>query len=155
MLGKFFGKKDDNKVLKKENILIGLKTPENKYEAIRMAGEMLVKGGYVTEEYIEGMIKREDDLSTYLGFGIAIPHGIGEAKKHVKKTGIVVLQFKDGVPFSDEKANLIVGIAARGEEHLEILANIATLIEEEEEFEKLKVIEDKEYILKAFTKKLN
>lgn len=155
LLDKIFGKKEkeEDGILLEKNICLGLSTPKDKYEAIRMAGRLLVESGYVNEEYIEGMIEREDDLTTYLGFGIAIPHGVGEVKKYVNKTGIVFLQFKNGVSFGDEKAYVVVGIAAKNQEHLDILANIATLIEEDDKFEELKVTNDKSFIIKMLKKK--
>lgn len=70
------------------------------------------------------MVEREKIVTTYMGMGVAIPHGTSDAKETVKKSGIVVMQYPDGVQFGDEKANLIIGIAGVGDEHLEILANI-------------------------------
>ena len=61
---------------------VQLNTPTtSKEEAIRKAGELLVKGGYVTTEYIDGMLAREQTMSTYLGNGVAIPHGQFENKE--------------------------------------------------------------------------
>ncbi|MGL4656352.1 MAG: PTS sugar transporter subunit IIA [Sarcina sp.] len=141
-------------VIEIENIKLNLDAPKDKYEAIRLAGKLLVENGYVKESYIDAMIQREDDITTYLGFEIAIPHGTSEAKKHVKKTGIVFLQFNNGVPFGDEKAKILIGIAAKNDEHLTILSNIAMLIEKEEEFEMLKTSTDKKLIMKILTSDL-
>lgn len=117
-------------LLRKDNIKLGLKSV-SKDEAIRMAGRLLVEGGYVGENYIEAMIEREKDITTYIGSGIAIPHGVSAAKREIKKSGIVVLQFPEGVKFDGETAHLVIGIAGAGDEHLTILANIATAIEDE------------------------
>lgn len=117
-------------LLRKDNIRLGLKSV-SKDEAIRMAGRLLVEGGYVGEHYIEAMVEREKDISTYIGSGIAIPHGVSSAKREIKKSGIVVLQFPEGVKFDGETAHLVIGIAGAGDEHLTILANIATAIEDE------------------------
>ena len=95
-----------------------------------MAGELLYKSGYVGKEYINGMLAREQDVSTYMGRGIAIPHGENAVKDTVKKSGIVVLQFPNGVEFGTGKAKLVVGIAGKGDEHLAILANIAIALDE-------------------------
>jgi len=119
-----------------------------------MAGRLLFESGYVEEEYIDAMIQREDDLSTYIGKGIAIPHGVGEAKKNIKKTGMVVLQFPNGIKFEDDDiAYLVIGIAGVGDEHLQILSNIAVAIEGEDEdiTNKLKSSQDAEYIYDLFT----
>lgn len=96
-----------------------------------MAGEILVKGGYVDREYI-AMIEREDDLATYIGKGIAFLHGVGNAKKNIRKSGMVVLKFPDGIAFGNDTVYLVIGIAGIGNEHLGILSNIATVIDEED-----------------------
>ena len=68
------------------------------------------------------MQERERTVSTYLGMGVAIPHGTGDAKNKVKKTGIVLVQYPDGVDFGDEKAQLVLGCTEKiGNEHLELL----------------------------------
>jgi PTS system mannitol-specific IIC component len=144
--------KTDSKILEKKNIKLGLESTD-KYTAIKMAGRLLFESGYVEEEYIEAMIQREDDLSTYIGKGIAIPHGVGESKKNIKKTGMVVLQFPKGIMFGEELAYLVIGIAGVGNEHLQILSNIAIAIEGEDDkiIGKLKNTEDVEYIYNLFT----
>ena len=125
-----------------------------KEEAIKMAGELLYKSGYVGKEYINGMLAREQDVSTYMGRGIAIPHGENAVKDTVKKSGIVVLQFPNGVEFGTGKAKLVVGIAGKGDEHLAILANIAIALDEytDEQLEELFVTKDKEALYNLFTK---
>ena len=116
-------------VLLKSNVKLGL-TSVSKEDAIRAAGELLVAGGYVEKPYVEGMLARERDISTYIGKGIAIPHGENAAKEYVKKSGIVVMQYPEGVKFGDETAYIIVGIAGKDNDHLAILANIATTLDE-------------------------
>lgn len=146
------GRQEGNTVLSKENIKLNLNSVD-KYEAIKMAGKLLVDSGCVDENYIEAMIERENDLSTYIGNGVAIPHGVGKAKELIKKSGIVVLQFPEGVDFGEEKAYLVIGIAGVGDEHLEILSNIATVIGEgdEDKIQKLKTTKDVNYIYEIFT----
>lgn len=129
-------KKGDKGLLVREGILLGQKA-DTKEEAIQAAGELLHKLGYVDESYIPAMQEREKLATTYMGMGIAIPHGTSQAKGTVKKSGIVVLQYPDGVPFGDEKANLVFGIAGVGDEHLEILSNICGALEDEEIMEAL------------------
>ncbi|MCI6085876.1 MAG: PTS sugar transporter subunit IIA, partial [Selenomonas sp.] len=140
-------------ILKIENVRTGLPTV-SKEEAIRAAGELLVKSGYVGEEYVEGMIRREADISTYVGKGIAIPHGENEVKSSIKKTGIVVLQYPQGVKFGDETAHLVVGIAGLGNDHLSILANIATTMDEctDAELQNLYTTTDAKVLFDMFTK---
>ncbi len=117
-------------ILKPENIRLGLASC-TKEEAIRMAGEILVDSGYVLPEYIDAMIEREKTVSTYMGMGLAIPHGTSEAKSKVLQSGIVVLQFPEGVEFEEEKAHLVIGIAGVGDEHLDILSNLSGVLEDE------------------------
>ena len=71
----------------KENMVLLDQAPATKKEAIRLAGELLVKEGCVDERYIDSMIKRNEDVSTYMGNFIAIPHGTDEGKRFIKKTG--------------------------------------------------------------------
>lgn len=143
--------KGNNEILRKENILLDLKSV-NKEEAIKMSGRLLVDGSYVEEEYIQAMLDREELVSTYIGNGIAIPHGVGSSKDKIKKSGIVVLQFPEGVDFSDDnKAYLVLGIAGKDNEHLKILSNIATSLEDIETVEKLVKTKDVNSIQKIFT----
>ena len=137
-----------NKVLCKENIFLGLNTV-TKEEAIVLAGKKLVENGYVNENYIDAMLEREKIMTTFMGMGVAIPHGVNEAKKEVKNSGIVILQFPEGVDFDGEKAHLVIGIAGVGNEHLEILSNIAVVLDDDLT-DRLKDSTDKDEILEAF-----
>ena len=121
--------------------------PVSKEEAIRAAGELLVKQGCVDEAYVDAMIEREKLLTTYMGMGLAIPHGTSEAKDSVKKTGIVLVQYPDGVDFGDEKAQLVFGIAGIGDEHLDLLQKICEALEDESVIEKMKTTDDVAWIL--------
>lgn len=118
-----------------------------------MAGEILAKDGYVSTSYIDAMIERENMMTTYIGKGIAIPHGVVAGKEDIKRSGISILQFPEGVDFDGEKAYLVIGIAGVGDEHLGILANIAATIEEENEqmLEELRTTKNKDYMLTVFT----
>lgn len=137
---------ENNSIIVKEGIVLG-QLPETKEEAITKAGELLVKLGYVDESYIPAMLEREKLVSTYMGMGVAIPHGTSQAKGTVKKSGIVCLQYPHGVYFGAEKAQLIFGIAGVGDEHLEILANICTMLEDEKVLEELKTTKDADWVL--------
>ena len=141
----------ETSILNKNNIVLGLESV-SKEEAIKRSGEILAKEGYVKEEYIQAMLEREEIVSTYIGMGVAIPHGVGEAKKEVKKSGIAVLQYPNGIKFGDEVAYLVVGIAGVGDEHLTILSNIAMSLEDEGLVEKLRNTYDVNDILKVFNK---
>ena len=136
-------------VIVKEGIKTGLSSV-TKEEAIEAAGKLLYELGYVNENYIPAMQERERTVSTYMGLGVAIPHGTSEAKGEVKKTGIVMLQYPEGVSFGEEKAYLVFGIAGIGDEHLDLLAKIGGIIEDEAQLEKLKTATDPEEILAMF-----
>lgn len=110
----------------------------DKQDAIRQAGELLVLGGCVEPAYVGGMLAREQTMSTYLGNGVAIPHGQHENLADVRRTGISVLQVPDGVEWEPgERAYLIIGIAANAEEHVGVLANLAEVIEDPDAAEQL------------------
>ncbi|WP_302950251.1 PTS mannitol transporter subunit IICBA [uncultured Selenomonas sp.] len=140
-------------VLRQENVKIGLPSVSRE-EAITAAGKMLVTSGYVDEGYVQGMLNREHDLSTYIGKGIAIPHGENAVKDTIKKTGIVVCQYPDGVKFGDETAYLVIGIAGVGNDHLAILANIATMVGDytDEQLEQLFKTKSADELYHVFTK---
>ena len=142
-------KKAKKAVLKKEGIKTGLKSVD-KETAIRAAGQLLCDLGFANEDYIQAMVDRENMVSTYMGMGVAIPHGTSSAKETVKKSGIVVMQYPEGVDFGDEKAYLVIGIAGVGDEHLEILGNIVASLEDEELLETLKKNADVDTIMKTF-----
>jgi phosphocarrier protein FPr len=104
----------------------------DKADAIRLAGELLVRAGVVEAGYVNGMQARERTMSTYLGSGVAIPHGTFDELGLVKRTGISVVQIPRGIEWEPgEKAYLVVGIAAIGDEHVELLARLAQVVEDE------------------------
>lgn len=100
---------------------------------------------------MDAMQEREKLVTTYMGMGIAIPHGTTQAKGTVKKTGIVVLQYPDGVSFGDEKAQLVFGIAGIGDEHLDLLSKICDTLDDETTLETMKTTNDVEWILKQLS----
>ncbi len=119
--------------MSESNIFLGLQAT-SKEDAIRFAGEQLVKGGYVQAEYIEAMLAREQLTSTYLGESIAVPHGTIEAKDRVLKTGIVFCQYPAGIRWGDDEddsARLVIGIAARNNEHINVITKLTTALDED------------------------
>lgn len=114
--------------LNTETIALG-QTATDKDHAIQQVGELLVNAGYMAEPYINSMRGREAVANTLLGNGIAIPHGLQEDRDYIHRTGIAVLQLPDGVVWKDgEKAHLIVGIAARSDEHIQVLSNLTDVL---------------------------
>ena len=137
-------------VIVAEGIKLGQK-PVSKEEAIQAAGELLVKLGYVDESYVDAMQEREKLVSTYMGMGVAIPHGTTQAKGTVKKTGIVFIQYPEGVDFGAEKAQLVFGIAGIGDEHLDLLGKLCTLLEDPALLETLKTTDDVNWVLEQLS----
>lgn len=122
----------------------------DKQDAIQKAGELLVNSGCVAPAYVNGMLAREETMSTYLGMGVAIPHGEYDNRDDIFQTGISVLQLPEGVEWEDgEKAHLIIGIAASSDEHVGVLAQLAEVLEDEDLTEKLIQTSDPELILSA------
>ena len=138
----------NHSVLQMSSIKVGA-TAVDKWGAIAEAGNLLVKGGYVKMEYVDAMMERERIATTYLGMGIAIPHGTESAKKQVLRSGITVVQYPEGVDFDGEKAYLVIGIAGVGDQHLELLARVSEALEDEQVLEKLKTTTDSEDIYKV------
>jgi mannitol/fructose-specific phosphotransferase system IIA component len=123
-------------LLQRKNILVNCKSKE-KEAVIREIGQVLCDSGYVEVGYIEGMLERENSFSTNIGNQIAIPHGVEAAKSKIKSSGIAVMVFPEGTLWNDEKVSIVIGIAAKGEEHLDILANIADKLSTEEAVAKM------------------
>jgi len=100
---------------------------------------LLLENGYVQKEYIQSMLEKLDTQSfaTYIGNGVAIPHGMSEGSKYVVDTGISVIQVPEGVDWNEEKAYIIVGIAANSDDHMNVLASLADAIEDIEDAKKL------------------
>lgn len=141
---------DKKTVMIPAGIKLGQK-PVSKEEAIQAAGELLAELGYVDSSYVEAMQEREKLTTTYMGMGVAIPHGTTQAKGTVKKTGIVLLQYPEGADFDGEKAQLVFGIAGIGDEHLDLLSKICEALEDEEILEKMKTTDDPSFILEQLS----
>ncbi|HTG70891.1 MAG TPA: PTS sugar transporter subunit IIA [Candidatus Udaeobacter sp.] len=137
-------------ILSKEKIKLNA-IVKDKYEAIRMVGQMLVDAGHAPQAYIEKMIDREEALSTYIGGGLAMPHGTNEAKALIRSTGMAVIIVPAGVDFGgEEPAQLIIGLAAVGDDHLDILTNVAMLVSEEEDMQRILNAASEEELISIF-----
>jgi phosphocarrier protein FPr len=103
----------------------------DKTEAIRIAGSLLVDSGNMQSGYVDSMLLREKVANTYLGNGIAIPHGLPKDRELIIQTGISVTQFPAGVQWNQgETVYLVVAIAARSDEHIELLANLTDVLDD-------------------------
>jgi PTS system mannitol-specific IIA component len=107
-------------------------------DAIRRCGEVLVEIGAVEPAYVEAMLARERSVSTYVGEGVAIPHGTLEAKESVLRDALAVLGFPDGVDWGGEPVRVCVAIAARGDGHVGILAELAQILLEPDQAQALR-----------------
>lgn len=132
-------------VLTRESVVLGQKAADME-EAIEFVGGMLVDRGIVEPGYIAGMKQREETVSTYLGNGVALPHGTYETRGEIKGTGIVVAQYPDGVAWGDEVARLVIGLAAEGEDHIDVLSQLAEVLQDEALCEKLWTTEDVDFV---------
>ena len=110
--------------------------------------------GCVLPEYIDGMLTREQSMSTSLGNGVAIPHGIYENREHILRTGISVLQLTDGVDWDEgEKVYMVIGIAASSDEHVGVLSNLADVIDNDDTLAELLRTSDPEIVVKYLGEK--
>lgn len=128
------------------DVRLGL-APVDRERCIRDSGAFLVERGCVEQPYVDAMVERDRLTSVYIGMGIAIPHGTNEAKDSVERTGVVLQQYPEGVEFDGERAQLVFGIAGKGEEHLEVLANICRILEDEAVLEKMKTTGDVDWVV--------
>ncbi|GAB3880848.1 hypothetical protein GCM10029964_035940 [Kibdelosporangium lantanae] len=115
-------------LLSSDGIHLGLPST-SKADAIEQCGQALVKIGAVNEEYVAAMHEREESVSTFIGEGVAIPHGTDASRAYVRRSSIVVLQFPDGIDWgTGNTATLCVGIAAQGSEQVGILSSLAHIL---------------------------
>jgi phosphocarrier protein FPr len=127
-------------------------TVVDKADAIAQVGNLLVKNGNMKPNYIASMMEREQVANTYLGNHIAIPHGLPKDRDLILRTGIAVVQIPDGVVWNPgEQVHLVVGIAAKSDEHLEILTNLTHVLDDEATIQRLSITSDPEEIIASLT----
>ena len=137
-------------VLAKENIKLNVSL-NNQEEAIRYAGQILVDNGYVESSYIDKMFEREELTSTYMGNFVAIPHGTEDAKSEVNDSGLSVVTVPEGVEYGDgNTVKILIGIAGKGDEHLDILSNIAIVLSDEDNIQSILDAASEEEIIRIF-----
>ncbi len=129
------------RVLTVDNVRLNQKF-DTKQDAIVAAGNVLVENGYVKPEYVNKMLEREEIVSTFMGNNIAIPHSTEGGTSEILESGISILICPEGVPFGDELAKVIFGIAGKDGTHMDILAQIAIYCSEQENVDKLVAITD-------------
>ena len=126
--------------------------PANKEAAIREAAQMLVAAGRIDPAYVESMMRREAAADTFLGHGVAIPHGMIEDRAMVRQVGLAVLQAPDGVPWNEgQTVRLVVAIAAQSDAHLDILRRLTRLLQDKAAIDALIGAADPREIVAALT----
>lgn len=124
-------------VLRAEGIRLGL-TAADKWDAVRQSGALLVELGAVEPGYADAMLERERSVSTFIGEGVAIPHGTDESRALVRRTTLGFLQFPGGVDWDGNDVRVCVAIAAQGDEHVGVLSGLAQVLMQAEQAERLR-----------------
>ena len=137
-------------MLAREAVVTGLPSV-SKEEAIRYVGNLLVERGHVGQSYVDAMVEREEKVSTFLGNGVAMPHGTFESKEAIVRSGIVVAQYPDGVDWGVGTAHIVIGLGAVGDDHVAILSHMAEILQDEDQAEALWDTTDQELLYKVLT----
>ncbi|HAR4411036.1 TPA: PTS sugar transporter subunit IIA [Staphylococcus aureus] len=132
-----------------DNIFLNVNV-NSQNEAIEKAGKALVDSGAVTDAYIQAMKDREQVVSTFMGNDLAIPHGTDEAKTNVIHSGLTLLQIPEGVDWDGEVVKVVVGIAGKDGEHLDLLSKIAITFSEEGNVDRIVQAKSAEEIKQVF-----
>ena len=103
-------------------------TATDQEDAIRQTGAALLEADAIDASYIDAMLERERSVSTFVGEGVAIPHGTLDGKDSVKNDALVVLRFPEGVDWDGNDVRVCVGIAARGNGHIALLSQLAVVL---------------------------
>lgn len=142
--------KEEKPVLMKENIVLNCKaaTPE---EAIINAGSLLLKSGYIKSGYIKGMLSRDQNFSVYLGNMLAIAHGEKKARDQILRTGISVLIYPEGIDWHGNQVKVVLGLAAIGNEHMEIIGRCAEIFGDREKVSEFVQCKDRNQIYQLFS----
>jgi mannitol/fructose-specific phosphotransferase system IIA component len=114
-------------ILSRDAVRLGLRASDRS-DAVRQSGQVLVDIGAVEPPYVDAMLEREEQISTSLGEGFAIPHGTDESRRWIRQTRLAFLQFPDGVDWGDDNVVVCVAIAAQGDEHVGLLARLAEVL---------------------------
>lgn len=122
-------------------------TASSSEEAVALCGKKLIELGAIDQRYADAMWEREKAFSSAIGFGLAIPHGTDEARAYVNFDQLVFLRFSEAIQWEGEEVNLCVGIAAQGDNHMDILGNLAELIQDPESHKVLTESNDPQQIL--------
>lgn len=118
--------------------------------AIRAAGAQLVAAGAVEEAYVDAMLEREQTVSTFMGNGLAIPHGTNDAKDTVRSSALSVTRYETPIDWDGEQVRFVIGIAGADGGHLELLSGIAIMFSEDESVQALLEARDEDALFALF-----
>ena len=133
-------------ILARQSVLLG-QPPVSKEDAIRLCGKVLVDAGAATPEYIDGMLARELQISTFLGEGVAIPHGTNESREHIVRAALGFVQFPGGIDWGGKTAYVLIPIASATDEHVSILASLAEVLMDSDSAERLRTTSSVDEVL--------
>lgn len=133
-------------VLGADAVRLGL-TATDKLDALRQCGAVLVEIGAATQEYAEAILERERSVSTYMGEGVAIPHGTDESREHIKRAALAFLQFPDGVDWNGKDCRVCIAIASKSDEHIGILQSLAMVLSDSDKAARLRETADVNEVL--------
>lgn len=140
----------EKELLTKDNIVLNANL-EDKEQGIILSGQILVDQGYVKPGYIDDMLERERNFGVYIGNHVAIPHGLLESESKILKSGISVIQVPEGVAFGENTAYVLIGIAGKGDQHINILQKIAMVCMDIENVKEIKNAKSEEEIIRLLT----
>jgi mannitol PTS system EIIA component len=123
----------------------------DRLDAVRQCGAALLEAGSVEPPYVDAMLEREHTLSTYLGEGFAMPHGTNESRRHVRRAGLAVLRFPDGVDWDGEDVRVAVAVASASDEHVTILSRLASVLSDPDRAAQLRGADDPGVVLELLS----
>lgn len=133
-------------VLSREGIRLGLPTVDRD-TAVDQAGQALVDLGAVEAGYPATMHEREAMVSSFVGEGVAIPHGTDAGRAMVRRASLAVLQYPDGVDWDGQTVHLAIAIAATEDEHMAVMSRLAQVLLEPEAVQRLRTTTDPDDVL--------
>lgn len=133
-------------LLTTDAVRLGLSATD-RFEAVRLAGEILLDIGAIQPPYVDAMREREEIISSYVGEGFAIPHGTDESRAHVNRAAFAFLQFPDGIDWDGDDVRACIAIASKGDEHVSVLATLAELLLDGPRAERLRTTDDPEEVV--------
>lgn len=137
---------EDSQLLTADAVRLGL-TATDKEDALRQCGAVLVEIGAADPQYTNAMVERERSVSTFMGEGVAIPHGTDESRAHITRPALAVLQFTNGVDWNGNEVRLCIAIASRTNEHVGILQSLATVLADRDKAARLRETSDVNEVL--------